>query len=353
MNVKSHSTKETELLSESKDLFGIYQLKDTEEARNLWFEGMDFYEREEKGILKDNYELIYVGDLRENEDLEDIFVRFNINLPDDFTGHSLSVGDIVVLNRKGEITANFVDDFGFKSLENFWKKDIQKEHTATDSTINAEEKDMKKKMLQLDMDGTLANLTKEVLDKDGNFHISTLNKMMKEEDFFYRLTPFENMILAVKNFIKMHPEVEVSILSTAMPDEPPAIPKQKGAWLDKHLPEITNRYFVTPDVSKGDFLKDLENCDYYLVDDYNVNLEAFEESGGTSIKMLNSYNGGGTGRYGGRTGSLWEGATVSHDDSPEKIVRELERVMGLPEREFPQEYHINEFSNNVQNEIEM
>lgn len=189
----------------------------------------------------------------------------------------------------------------------------------------------KVKKLQLDMDGTLANLTKEVLDTDGNFHISQLNKMMKEEDFFYRLEPYEKMINAIKIFMEIHPEVEVSILSTAMPDEPPAIPKQKNAWLDKYLPEIQKRYFVEPDTSKAEFLQDTDNCEYYLVDDYNVNLEAFKDAGGCSIKMRNPYNGGGTGRYGGRQGNLWAGPSISHDDDPVNIVRELEKYMNLPE----------------------
>lgn len=226
--------------------------------------------------------------------------------------------------------------------------------------INKSEPNISKvKKLQLDMDGTLANLTAAVLDEDGNFHIATLNEMMKEEDFFYRLPPYTNLIEAVKMFMEMHPEVEVSILSTALPDEPPAIPKQKNAWLDRYLPEVTKRYYVEPSTSKGEFLRDPENCEYYLLDDYNVNLEAFQRAGGTAIKMKNPYNGGGTGRYGGRQGHIWEGPSVSHDKNPVEIVRELEKIMNLPERDIPKDKEntpktMNKnFSNNIESEIDV
>jgi len=43
---------------------------------------------------------VYKGNLKEM-DLEDIFIKFNEDRPKDFQGHSLSVSDIVVLNKDG------------------------------------------------------------------------------------------------------------------------------------------------------------------------------------------------------------------------------------------------------------
>ena len=48
-----------------------------------------------------------VGELSGNMSLDDIFERFNIDRPEDFRGHSLSVSDIVVLNDGEKVTAHF------------------------------------------------------------------------------------------------------------------------------------------------------------------------------------------------------------------------------------------------------
>ena len=51
--------------------------------------------------------------------LDDIFERFNINRPNDFHGHSLSVSDVIVINRTAETKAYYVDSFGFEELPDF------------------------------------------------------------------------------------------------------------------------------------------------------------------------------------------------------------------------------------------
>ena len=53
--------------------------------------------------------------------MEDIYTRFNINHPEDFRGHSLSVSDVVVLHQNGKDTAHYVDSFGFKEVPGFSK----------------------------------------------------------------------------------------------------------------------------------------------------------------------------------------------------------------------------------------
>lgn len=67
-----------------------------------------------------NYELKYEGEWTEGMHLEGIYTKFNIDCPEDFTGHSLSVGDIVVLNRDGKETAHFVDFVGFVEVPEFF-----------------------------------------------------------------------------------------------------------------------------------------------------------------------------------------------------------------------------------------
>lgn len=54
------------------------------------------------------------------ETLEDIYRRFNIDHPEDFKGHSLSVSDVVVLHGNGADTAYYVDSIGFQELPGFF-----------------------------------------------------------------------------------------------------------------------------------------------------------------------------------------------------------------------------------------
>lgn len=123
--------KEAQLLYGSSDKYGIYQVKHNPELNHLRFEGTESLKR--MGITKDNfdaikpenYELIYVGELSElqeqteGETLEAIYEKFNIDHPEDYRGHSLSVSDIVVLHQNGENSAHFVDSFGFTGLPDF------------------------------------------------------------------------------------------------------------------------------------------------------------------------------------------------------------------------------------------
>ena len=123
--------KEAQLLYSSSDKYGIYQLKHNPELNHLRFEGTESLKR--MGITKDNfdaikpenYELIYVGNLSElqeqteGEMLEAIYEKFNIDHPEDYRGHSLSVSDIVVLHQNGKNSAHFVDSFGFTGLSDF------------------------------------------------------------------------------------------------------------------------------------------------------------------------------------------------------------------------------------------
>lgn len=99
--------------------FDIYQLKE-EYSYEYGFMRYEFLEKHGKTVDKDKYCLMYrdaeIGiDCSEGEYLERIFTRFNINRPEDFKGHSLSVSDVIVLNG----TAYYTDSFGFKKLSNF------------------------------------------------------------------------------------------------------------------------------------------------------------------------------------------------------------------------------------------
>ena len=113
------SLKEANLLLGTRRTFGIYQIRDDSPGENYAFMNMSFIESHGVQIKKEDYKLVYVGELSGNMSLEDIFERFNIDRPEDFRGHSLSVSDIVVLNDGKKVTAHFVDSISFEQLDSF------------------------------------------------------------------------------------------------------------------------------------------------------------------------------------------------------------------------------------------
>jgi len=113
------SLKEANLLLGTRRTFGIYQIKDDSPGKNYAFMNMRFIESHGMQIKKEDYKLVYVGELLGNMALDDIFERFNIDRPEDFRGHSLSVSDIVVLNDGENVTAHFVDSISFEQLDSF------------------------------------------------------------------------------------------------------------------------------------------------------------------------------------------------------------------------------------------
>lgn len=135
-----------QLLYASTDKYGIYQLKPNPELDSLRFEGTESLKR--MGITKDNfdaikpenYTLLYVGELSELQKetqgatLEAIFEKFNLDHPEDFRGHSLSVSDIVVLHQNGQNTAHFVDSFGYTELPDFLREQIPEREVLQDTS---------------------------------------------------------------------------------------------------------------------------------------------------------------------------------------------------------------------------
>ena len=115
--------KEMRLLYGKGDAFGIYQLKDGDGMRDYHFEPYDRLQAAGLSVEATNYNLVYTAELTPGTSLEDIFTRFNIDRPEDFKGHSLSVSDIVVLHQNGENTAHYVDSIGYRDVPEFlWEQ---------------------------------------------------------------------------------------------------------------------------------------------------------------------------------------------------------------------------------------
>ena len=111
--------KETLLLESDGNRYGIYQINSGQEERGYQFLSLEA--TKEMGFTVDgkDYQMVYSERLRDATTLDNLFERFNIERPNDFTGHSMSVSDVIIMNRGGRLTAYYVDSFGFTELPDF------------------------------------------------------------------------------------------------------------------------------------------------------------------------------------------------------------------------------------------
>ncbi len=107
------------LYTDTADRYAIFQIDEDGKGREYLFFNMDFIQRKGLEAEGSDYNLIYSGRLGGEENLDTIYEKFNVNHPKGYTGHSLSVSDVVVLNRGGQVSAHFVDSFGFTELSDF------------------------------------------------------------------------------------------------------------------------------------------------------------------------------------------------------------------------------------------
>ena len=99
--------------------YQIYQLDIKNEIvreSHKIYESWDFLEKYCSGFDFSLYQKIYEGEeegINDFDILEKLFVKFNTNHPQDFTGHSMSVSDVVILNGK----KYYCDSIGWKEIK--------------------------------------------------------------------------------------------------------------------------------------------------------------------------------------------------------------------------------------------
>ena len=128
-------------LDGKEERFAIYQLREGEEYHDLRFMNTEYLAERDLAVEGDNYNFIYGGRLPEGESLDGIYERFNLRHPEGYEGHSLSVSDMVVMQRDGEARAYYVDSFGFSEIDEFVEQRqriTQKQHRIEDAYINAD-----------------------------------------------------------------------------------------------------------------------------------------------------------------------------------------------------------------------
>ena len=117
--------------------YAIYQLKPEPRYHSLRFASLSELRSLSRkkgnhadaalGVTESRYDLVYTGALsptlaahRTPEAiLEGLYTRFNLNRPDDFRGHSLSVSDVIAFNLNGQTECYYTDSFGFYKLPAF------------------------------------------------------------------------------------------------------------------------------------------------------------------------------------------------------------------------------------------
>ena len=117
---------EKRFMDNPNDAVLIYQIPH-DDPNNLIFARYDSLSEPPK---RDNYEAVYTAPIEtkgsKTATLEDIYQRFSVDRPLDFTGHSISVSDILAIKYNGDVSYHYCDSVGFKELTDFQKSNYLK-----------------------------------------------------------------------------------------------------------------------------------------------------------------------------------------------------------------------------------
>ena len=115
--------REQAFLSHKGDCFAIYQVKHTDELRDIRYEGLEWLQSIGQTVRRDNYELVYTAPLLpsdlKGDTAEQLFYRFNNEHPADYHHPSMSISDIVAIKRDGKVSCHYCDSFGFQQVLGF------------------------------------------------------------------------------------------------------------------------------------------------------------------------------------------------------------------------------------------
>ena len=112
-------TLEEEMFRGNGDRYAIYHVDEGTPGKQHLFMNMAMVKEDGITIDAANYKCVYSGRFHENEKLDDLYAMFNDNPPADYKAHSMSVSDVIITNRGGDMQAYYVDRFGFAELPDF------------------------------------------------------------------------------------------------------------------------------------------------------------------------------------------------------------------------------------------
>ena len=112
-------TLEEEMFRGNGNRYAIYHVDEGTPGKQHLFMNMAMVKEDGITIDAANYKCVYSGRLHGNEKLDDLYAVFNDNPPADYKAHSMSVSDVIITNRGGDMQAYYVDRFGFAELPDF------------------------------------------------------------------------------------------------------------------------------------------------------------------------------------------------------------------------------------------
>ena len=115
--------REQAFLNHKGDCYAIYQVKHTDELRDIRYEGLEWVKSIGRTVQRDNYDLVYTapltpGDLKGSV-LDNLEYRFNNEHPADYRHPSMSVSDIVAIKQNGQVSCHYCDSVGFTQVQGF------------------------------------------------------------------------------------------------------------------------------------------------------------------------------------------------------------------------------------------
>ncbi|WP_438266573.1 YodL domain-containing protein [Enterocloster clostridioformis] len=115
--------REQAFLSRNRDCFAIYQVKHTDELRDIRYEGMDWLRSIGQTVKRENYDLVYTAPLEPCKSpqaaVEQLYNQFNNDHPADYHHPSMSVSDIVAIKQDGKVSCHYCDSVGFTQIPGF------------------------------------------------------------------------------------------------------------------------------------------------------------------------------------------------------------------------------------------
>ena len=115
--------REQAFLSQNRDCFAIYQVKHTDELRDIRYEGMDWLQSIGQVVKRENYDLVYTAPLEPCNSpqaaVEQLYNQFNNDHPSDYHHPSMSVSDIVAIKQDGKVSCHYCDSVGFTQIPGF------------------------------------------------------------------------------------------------------------------------------------------------------------------------------------------------------------------------------------------
>lgn len=130
-------TNENSFFERTDDSYAIYQYDNTDGNWGYKFMGLSIISNMGLSVDGKDYRMIFMEQLHEHDSLDELYHRFNAERPEGFDGHSLSVSDVVIMKRNGEMKAYYVDDVGFSELPEFTKQREQIIDRSNDSPVYA------------------------------------------------------------------------------------------------------------------------------------------------------------------------------------------------------------------------